>query len=243
MQGETVLSGEMDETPAVPRILTRATAVTNRLLVPFGLFAVTAGAAMVVILHLLPGWGGVNPITGMLSDYGPRPDGWVFDTALDIMSVGSALLLVKMAWHGVLRGRMTYILMISWCVCLVGIASFTKDGNTADQTLRGALHLYSTAAACFSLPVAGMILGWQYRRDPQWRRFALTTQGLSWISVPCFLPFVVSFFIIRLTHSAGLRVPTGLIERVMGVLDVALLVVLAVWAHQAARNRELVATG
>jgi uncharacterized membrane protein len=94
-----------------------------------------------------------------------------------------------------------------------------------------------TAAACVSLPVASMVIGWQHRRDPEWRRFAWTTQGLALISVPCFLPFVVSFFIIRLTHSAGLRIPTGLIERVMGGLDVLLLVVLAVWAHQASRTR------
>jgi hypothetical protein len=126
--------------------------------------------------------------------------------------------------------------MVSWCVCLVGIASFAKDPNTATQTFGGALHLYSTAAACFSLPVAGMLLGRQHRRDPEWRRLALTTQGLALVSVPCFLPFVISFFIIRITHSPGLAVPTGLVERLMGVVDIAILVVLAVWAHRAAAH-------
>jgi hypothetical protein len=242
MQAETVLPGELHETPPIPTILTRATTLANRLLVPFALLAITVAVVMIVGLHLLPGWGGVNPMTGMLSDYGVRPDGWVFDTALDVLSVGSVAVLVKMAWHGVVRGRTTYALMVSWCVCLIGIATFTKDPNTATETFRGSLHLWVTAAACVSLPVASMVIGWQHRRDPQWRRLAWTTQGLALISVPCFLPFVVSFFIIRLTHSAGLHVPTGLVERVMGCLDIALIVVLAVWAHQAAtRTRRLAA--
>jgi len=152
MQAETALPDSLHETR--PTVFHRTTTLANRLLVPFALVAVLVATVMVVVLHLLPEWGGVNPITGMLSDYGVLPDGWVFDTALDIMSIGSVALLVKMAWHGVVRRRVPFILMISWCVCLVGIASFTKDPNTATQTFRGALHLYSTAAACFSLPVA-----------------------------------------------------------------------------------------
>jgi hypothetical protein len=240
MQAETILPGELQETKAGSRVLTRTT-FANRLLLPFTALTVTVATAMIVGLHLLPGWGGVNPITGMLSDYGVRPDGWVFDIALDILSLGSLALLVTMAWHGMMRGRMTYVLMVSWCLCLIGIGTFTKDPNTAAQSFRGGLHLYSTAAACFSLPIAALVIGWQHRRDPAWRRLAWTTQGLALISVPCFLPFVISFFIIRITHSAGLHIPTGLVERVMGGLDLALLVVLTLWSHRAARARRLAA--
>lgn len=244
MQGECTLTDPGVIEPEDPRpssIGRRLVWLGGRLLVPFGLLAVALAVTMVVGLHLLPGWGGVNPITGMLSDYGVRPDGWVFDTALDVLSVGSAAVLVKMARHGVLRGRATFVLMVGWCVCLVGIASFTKDPNTAAQTLRGAIHLYSTAAACVCLPVAGMVIGWQHRRDPAWRRWAWTTQALALVSVPCFLPFVVSFFIIRMSHSPGLNaVPTGLVERLMGCLDVIILVVLALWAHRASVRGRLV---
>src|SRR5437588_8712910 len=108
MQVETVLPDSLHETR--PTALHRTTTLANRLLVPFGLAAVAVATVMVVVLHLLPEWGGVNPITGMLSDYGVRPDGWIFDTALDIMSLGSVALLVKMAWHGVVRGRVPFIL-------------------------------------------------------------------------------------------------------------------------------------
>lgn len=239
MQAEPALTGETITTvPAAPARTARDRLVWlgNRLLVPFGLLATVLALVMVVVLHLLPGWGGVNPINGMLSDYGVQPDGWVFDTALDVLSLGSVAILVKMALHGVVRGRATFVLMASWCVCLVGIASFTKDPNTAAQTLRGSIHLYSTAAACVSLPVASLVIGWQHRRDPDWRKWAWVTQGLALVSVPCFLPFVISFFIIRMSHSLGLNaVPTGLVERLMGGLDVVIIVVLALWAHRASR--------
>jgi hypothetical protein len=226
---------------AVPAVLSQTNRLVwlgSRLLVPFALLATAVAVVMVVGLHLLPGWGGVNPITGMLSDYGVRPDGWVFDSALDILSVASVAVLIKMALHGVMRGRATFVLMVSWCLCLVGIATFTKDPNTAAQTFRGSIHLWVTAAACVSLPVASMVIGWQHRRDPAWRWWAYTTQGLSLISVPCFLPFVISFFIIRMSHSAGINVvPTGLVERLMGGVDVLILVVLALWSHRASRVR------
>jgi hypothetical protein len=212
----------------------------SRLLVPVTLLATVLATTMIIVLHLLPGWGGVNPITGMLSDYGVRPDGWVFDTALDVLSVGSVALLIKMVLHGVVRGRATFVLMASWCVCLVGIASFTKDPNTAAQTVRGTIHLYATAAACASLPVASLVIGWQHRRDPAWRRWAWVSQGLALVSIPCFLPFVVSFFIIRMSHEPGLNtVPTGLVERLMGGLDIVILLVLAFWAHQASSRRRV----
>ena len=222
-------------TPA-PTALHRLLHLMNPLLVPVGLLAVALATTMMVVLHLLPGWGGVNPITGMLSDYGVRPDGWVFDTALDILSVGSVFVLIKMARHGVVRGRATRALMISWCVCLVGIATFTKDPNDA-ETVRGSIHLAVTTAACVSLPVASMVIGWQHRKDLAWRRWAWTTQILALVSVPCFLPFVISFFVIRMTHGVGASsVPTGLVERLMGGLDILLLVVLALWSHRAAAH-------
>lgn len=240
MQAEQVVSPGEPLSPTA-RALTafqRCTGLANRSLVPFALLAIAIAAAMMIGLHLLPDWGGVDPVTGMLSDYGVRPDGWVFDTALDIMSVGSVAVVLKMAWTGVLRGRAAFVLMVSWCLCLIGIATFTKDPNAAAQTLRGGVHLYSTAAACVSLPFASLAIGWQHRRDPHWRRWAWASQALALISVPCFLPFVISFFWIRLSHVTGpSSVPTGLVERLMGGVDVAIIVVLALWAHRAASTR------
>ena len=250
MEAEVIAATPTGEVPDVVPLAGRLVAVRrvaglgNRLLVPFGLGTLALAMIMVVGLHLLPDWGGVNPIFGMLSDYGVTTHGWVFDGALDILSLGSVAIMIKMAWHGVLRGRPASVAMVVWCVCLVGIATFTKDPNNGTDSLRGALHLYSTAAACASLPAAGLVMAWRHRRHPTWRRFALTSGGLSLASVPCLLPFLISFFVIRMTHSAGTSgLPTGLVERLMGAVDVAILVGLALWAHRAAATRKAALAG
>jgi hypothetical membrane protein len=239
---------EVDQVPATPGWAERLLPIglhgparwVNRLLAPFALLATLVALTMVVGLHLLPGWGGVNPLTGMLSDYGVRPDGWVFDTSLDVLSVASLAVLVKMAVHGVVRSRASVILMLSWCLCLVGIATFTKDPNLGNQTFEGSLHLWVTAAACASLPLAGIAIGWRHRRDAEWRRFAITTQVLAALSIPCFLPFIISFFVIRFEHIGGPpELPTGLVERLMGLVDVAIVVVMALWSQRAARARRV----
>jgi hypothetical protein len=243
MQAEVIAAAPSAEVPEATQVVRfpvvrRIAGIGNRLLVPFALGAFALAMVMMVGLHLLPDWGGVNPVFGMLSDYGVTTHGWVFDSALDIISLGSVAIMVKMAWHGVLQGRPASIMMMVWCVCLIGIATFTKDPNNGTDSFRGAVHLYSTAAACASLPVAGLVIGWRHRKHPSWRRFALTSGGLSLASVPCCMPFLISFFLIRMTHSAGTSgMPTGLVERLMGAVDVAILVVLALWAHQAAKSR------
>ncbi len=237
---------EVDQVPAtpgwaaalLPPVLHGPARLVNRFLAPFALFATLVALTMVVGLHLLPGWGGVNPLTGMLSDYGVRPDGWVFDVSLDVLSVASLAVLVKMAVHGVVRSRASVLLMLSWCLCLVGIATFTKDPNLGSQTFEGSLHLWVTAAACASLPLAGIVIGWRHRKDPEWRRFAVTTQALAVLSIPCFLPFIISFFVIRFEHIGGPpELPTGLVERLMGLVDVAIVVVMALWSQRASRAR------
>ena len=237
---------EVDQVPTAPgwaeNLLPvswhRPARLINKFLVPFALLGTLTALTMVVALHLLPGWGGVNPLTGMLSDYGVRPDGWVFDASLDVLSLASLAVLVKMAVHGVARGRASVILMLAWCLCLVGIATFTKDPNLGRETFEGSLHLYTTAAACASLPLAGLVIGWRHRKDPDWRRFAIATQFLAVLSIPCFLPFIISFFVIRFEHIGGPpELPTGLVERLMGLVDIAIVVVMALWSQRASRAR------
>jgi hypothetical protein len=238
MRAETILPGELRESRIPPTVFDRLSLIANRSLVPFGLVTLAIAVLMLVGLHLLPGWGGVNPMTGMLSDYGVQPVGWVFDAALDVMSIGSAAVVVTMVLHGVVRDGPSLLCMVSWCVCLVGIATFTKDPNAGAQTVVGWLHLTATAAACISLPLGSFVLGLRHRRDPRWRRFAWLSQGLALVCVPCGMPFVVSFFVIRFSHASGpSALPTGLVERLMATVDVVILIVLALWAHHAATTR------
>lgn len=211
---------------------------TGKLLLPFGLAFIAIGALLVIWLHARPGWGGVNPITGMLSDYGTGSLGWVFDSAMDLIGAGSAALVVVMWRRGLLRRGPELALMISWCVCVIGVGTCAKDPNAGAQTLRGTLHLAFTAAACASLPFAALLLGWRYRDHLWHRRFARKARLFGLASVPCFLPFLVSFVVLRLSHGVQfVIVPTGLVERLMVVLDIVILAVFALWTRTAAPDR------
>jgi hypothetical protein len=203
---------------------------TCRWLVIVAVGTVAVAAVLVVWLHTLPDWGGVDPITDMLSSYGIGSRGWVFNDALDLVAAGSAVLLVAMARCGVVRRRTETALMAGWCVFLVGVATFHKDAAGAAPTLEGAVHVAVTAAACVSLPCAAVVICYR-RADLRWRRYHRITRAVALWSVPCLLPFLVSFFATRLISGTGFWtvVPTGLVERGMAVLDLATLVVLALW--------------
>lgn len=213
----------------------------GKIVLPFGLAVIAIGAMMVIWLHARPGWGGVNPVTGMLSDYGIGSLGWVFDSAMDLIGAGSAALVVVMWSRGLLRRGPELALMVSWCVCVIGVGTCTKDPTAGAQTVRGTLHLAFTATACVSLPFAALLLGWRYRDHLWHRRFAGKARLFGLASVPCFLPFLVSFVVLRVSHGSRFAiVPTGLVERLMVVLDIAILAVFALWTRTAARGRPVV---
>jgi hypothetical protein len=212
-----------------------------RLLVTTGLGGTLLATALVITLHLLPNFGGVNPMHGMLSDYALRPDGWMFTSALVIIGVGSLALWALLTRHHVLRGWLPMTIMALWCAGLVGIAIFSKDRVETHQTLHGGVHLWVTVVACGALPAVGLLLGVRHRRHRHWRKYALTSFCLALANVPCLLPFVIAFFLNVATHSERFSGPaTGLVERVMGGLDIVSLLVLGVWSYAAARNRRAV---
>lgn len=209
-----------------------------RLLVTTGIGGTLLATALVIALHLLPNFGGVNPMHGMLSDYALRPDGWMFTSALVIVGVGSLALWTLLARHHVLRGWLPMSIMALWCAGLVGIAVFSKDRVETHQTVHGGVHLWVTVVACGALPAVGLLLGLKHRKHRTWRRYALTSFWLALANVPCLLPFVIAFFLNVATHSERFSGPaTGLVERVMGGLDIVSLLVLGIWSYAAARGR------
>jgi Protein of unknown function (DUF998) len=215
-------------------------------LVGIGLAAAAVATAMVVGLHMRAGADGVNPVRGMLSDYELVPDGWVFKLALVIAGCGSVALWAVLVRHHVLRGWICMVLMALWCAGLVGIALFPKDPFEGSPTDRGGIHLLATAVASAALPTVGVVLGLRHRRHAHWRRFARITRWLAVANMPCLLPFVIPFALNILTRTDRFSGPaTGLIERIMGGIDVALLIVIGLWGYSAAHHREavLLATG
>ncbi|WP_342781630.1 DUF998 domain-containing protein, partial [Amycolatopsis rhizosphaerae] len=200
-----------------------------------GAFAVAA--TLLVVLHLDPDWGGgENPVTAMLSEYALTPGHWAWALALTLTSAGSVAVLVSLRRTGVLAGAAAPAWLAVWCVAIALVAVFSKDPQGGAVSLTGKLHLYATGVSCAALPVAGLVLARTHRAHPSWHRFARWSRWLALASVPFFLPFIVPFAV-HVLFSRGFPTPaTGLVERIMAGLELALLALLGGWAHHASRS-------
>lgn len=197
----------------------------------------TIAAVLLGVVHLDPELGGIDSVTAMLSDYGLVRGWWLWDLSLVATSVGSLAVLVAMRRQAILARGAAMSCMGLWCGCVLLVAAFTKDPQGGAVTLTGKIHLYATALSCASLPIAGLALGRQHHARPGWQSFARWARWLAAASIPLFLPFILPFAGTVLLGSRALpSLPTGLIERLMAVLDLAVLVTFALWSWHATRN-------
>ncbi|MFJ9782725.1 DUF998 domain-containing protein [Amycolatopsis sp. NPDC101161] len=194
-------------------------------------FAVAGG--LLAVLHVDPRWGPINPMTGMLSDYAWCPGWWMWDTALVLIAAGSAVVLAVLHRRRVLVGRPAVSAMVVWCLSVLAVAVFSKDPQGGAVTATGKAHLGATAISCVSLPLAGWLLGRRHRHEPSWRRSAAWSRRLALATIPFFLPFIVPFTADVVLGGHLPTVATGLVERAMAALELALLVVLARWVRPA----------
>ncbi|SFW83560.1 DUF998 domain-containing protein [Amycolatopsis australiensis] len=207
-----------------------------RLLVPGALTALAGAVVLLAVLHLDRRLAPLDPVSTMLSDYALSPGRWLWAGALILTSTGSALLLVALRRRGLLANPALVAGKALWCVSLVAVAIFAKDPQGGAITATGKIHLYASAVTCLSLPVVGWALGRRHRDDPRWRRSATWSRRLALAAIPFYLPFIVPFAANVVFGDHLPTVATGLVERLMMVLEIALLAVLGHWAHRATRT-------
>ncbi|GAB3385188.1 DUF998 domain-containing protein [Amycolatopsis echigonensis] len=196
--------------------------------------AVLVATAFLVVLHVDRYWGPIDPVSAMLSDYAWTPGWWMWAAAMLLTSAGSVVVAVVLRRREVLYGALTVVAMAAWCTGLATVALFTKDPQGNAVTLIGKVHLGATGISCVSLPLAGWLLGWAHRNTPRWRGYARWSRILAVAAVPFFLPFLIPF---AANVAFGQHLPTvatGLVERLMAVLELVELLVLAGWAWRAA---------
>jgi hypothetical protein len=214
----------------------------NRFASTFALGAFAFAATLLSVLHLSSHWGGINPFTTMLSDYALTPGWWIWDLMLVMTSLGSVILLWGMMRHEILAGRVTLSCMTIWCLSVLFVAIFTKDPQGGAVSPTGKIHLYATVLSCASLPLVGVVLGRRHGTHAEWHRFAVWARRLAWCSVPFFVPFILPFAASVLMGSARFpKLPTGLFERLMALLDLCLLIVLGLWLRHVTSGKRLAA--
>lgn len=195
---------------------------------------VLGGIAVVVLLalHCLPGSGGVDPVYELMSEYPLRSSGVGVPYTIALLSANAATVLmgVTMVRHGLLRGRLPTALLAVWCVSLLGLTVFLKDPVGSDGTWYGTVHKLFTVANFASLPTLCVLLWWRFRAVAGWRKKARTVGVLGAASIICAVPFAAAFLLksgeVRATGTA-----LGLVERVIVVIDIAVIVTLVVWSR------------
>ncbi|MGI5182725.1 DUF998 domain-containing protein [Dactylosporangium sp. CA-152071] len=187
---------------------------------------------VLVVLHCLPGSGGVDPVHETLSEYPLRSVdvGLPYAIALLSANAATALLGAAMVRQGVLRGRLVTALLVIWCASLLGLTVFLKDPLGSDGTWYGTVHKLCAAVNFASLPALCGLLWWRFRRSRRWRAYARTVGVLAAATALCTAPFAAAF-LLHGGHVAATGTALGLVERAVVALDAAMIATLAVWSR------------
>lgn len=231
--GEPAVATELTPVP-IPALAPAPSAKGTKRALGAAVAAVLLASAFLVVLHVDRYWGPIDPVSAMLSDYAWTPGWWMWAAAMLLTSAGSAVVAAVLRRRELLRGPLAVVAMAGWCAGLAAVAVFTKDPQGNAVTLIGKVHLGATGISCVSLPLAGWVVGWAQRNSPRWRGYARWSRILAVAAVPFFLPFLIPF---AANVAFGQHLPTvatGLVERLMAVLELGELLVLAGWAWRAA---------
>ncbi|MEV6243330.1 DUF998 domain-containing protein [Lentzea sp. NPDC051838] len=185
-----------------------------------------------VLLHLLPGAGGVDPVNQLLSEYPVRSHLVGVPYVLALLSANAAAALAGnfMMRAGLLRGRLPVSLFVVSLVSLLGLTVFLKDPMGARTTWYGIVHQVCTVLTCTSQLALACVLWWRHRTDPLRRAWAHTIGAFAVIVAVMLIPFVIAFTTRSGTDRfAGLAI--GLVERSMFVTLAGMTVVLVLWAR------------
>ncbi|GLZ38827.1 DUF998 domain-containing protein [Actinokineospora sp. NBRC 105648] len=194
-------------------------------LVPMlGLLGLLGGVAGLLVLHVVPPTNAISPVRRTISEYALGQGKWLFDLALLLVAVGSALGFAELARRRAAR-PLALVLGAVWTVSLLVIVVFTKTDWTVGPSVGGLVHRYASVAAFLSLPLAVLLMaGRVFPRDSLWR---WTARGLGALSLLWFGTIVVGAVNMLNGGPPWWRfVPLGLVERMVAGSAVAALVVL-----------------
>lgn len=190
--------------------------------------ALVLGAALLLALHLMPPTDRISPIRRTLSQYALSPNKWIFDLAVLLVAIGSAL-----AFGELLRRRLVRVLSpasvfgLLWTISLVTVVVFTKNNWALGPSMGGMIHRYASLVAFLSLPLAVIIgAGVVFPRAAGWRWLVrgLGITSLAWFGL-------IMLGVVNMFAGGGpwwQFVPLGLVERVMAATAVAAMSVIVV---------------
>lgn len=202
-------------------------------------FVAQAGAFAVVLTVLMVGSLDAHRLAttavGLrrtISEYALGPHRWVFDTAVALLALGSVAILAVLVRRGVTRwssgGALAFL---TWSVGLALVVVFPKHNWAEGPSASGTIHRVASLVAFLSLPVAAMLLARPWVKDAVWGGHARWTFRFGLLSALAFTPILYAVLVNVLVGTPWWRVlPLGYTERLLVVVEVAAVLVVAVWA-------------
>src|SRR4051794_24158241 len=109
-----------------------------------GAVALVLGTVLMLVLHVIPPTDEISPMRRTLSQYALTSNKWLFDVAVLLIAVGSALAFVA----AVAAGRLAFyagpvVLGVLWIASLLVVVTFTKTDWTVGPSIGGVIHRYA----------------------------------------------------------------------------------------------------
>lgn len=202
-----------------------------------GIAALAIGAALVLVLQVIPPTDEISATRRTISEYGLSDHKWVFDLAVVLVALGSAAGLAVLGRQRRLPAAAA-MLGALWTVGLLVIVAFPKpDWATVSRSdFGGTLHRVASVVAFVALPLAVLVAArtaFPAAAGRRWLARVLAIASLGW--------FAVILGAVVVAAADGGRwwtlIPLGLVERGMALTElIALTVLLAPVGERSARQ-------
>jgi len=190
-----------------------------------GLVGSVLAVVLVGLLHVIDA-GQVDPVRRTISEYALRDNGWMFDTGVLALAVGSVAVLIALVQAGLVRWpSFAAVGMLVWAAGMVAVVVFEKTNWAVGPSVGGVIHRYASLVAFLALPIAalaatrgrGDVAAW-----PLW----LAVAALTWLVA------ILSGVLLRPLSGVPWWqfLPLGIMERGLALTEVAVVVALAIWA-------------
>jgi Protein of unknown function (DUF998) len=191
-----------------------------------GLAALAIGAALVLLLQVIPPTDQISATRRTISEYGLSDHKWVFDLAVILVALGSAAGLAVL--HSQRRLPVpAAILGALWTVGLLVIVAFPKpDWATVSRAdFGGTLHRIASVVAFVALPLAVLVAArTAFPGSPgrRWLARVLAIASLGWFAV------ILGAVVVAAVEDGRwwTLIPLGLVERGMALTELLALGVL-----------------
>ncbi len=201
---------------------------------------VVAGIA-VAILHFVPPTSLLDPYHETISAYGLSDLGWVFNGAVLLLALSSLLLVAALVLDKQLKPLSVGTVMLTlWALGMAGVAAFEKTTWAIGPSVAGSIHRGASIVAFLALPIgAASVIVTSLRRRPRVPGRGLLVAGLVFtVASVSYLGYLVWLIAdARASQIAWWQaIPLGLTERILVVLEVAVLICLALRTSRSVTN-------